>query len=273
MTGQQTYNLEWAFFGFKGCKKLEAAGLVVGQKVSEKNRGKLLVPGDAFFKSSSGIQKLAYNSIFETIFPDLQGEQLIEKCSSRCASLFLPYDIFENDGPDFADAFELLRGSSGPIVVKTVKTWLNGWATSHRMHEDVVHDCLFGCSGALDSLNHYVMCPHLFALQRFHFENISECPLVRFGIKSPEQSSLKVISCTFSAYHALKGKVRAGRINLHTLEWRRTSWCVFAEALRAEAGELRLQCRAFSVPHFLNFLVTGRTQAPPANSTAIQDSH
>ena len=84
---------------------------------------------------------------------------------------------------------------------------------------------------------------------------------------------LKVVSCTFRAYHALKDKVRAGGINLQSSEWRRTSWCVFAEALRAEAGEVSLSCRAFSAPQFLQFLLTGGAQASPANSGAIEDHH
>ena len=71
----------------------------------------------------------------------------------------MPYDIFAGDGPNFPEAFEILGKAGGHICTKVVKTWLNGWAMSHRMHEDVVLGCLVGCNDASDSLSHYVFCP------------------------------------------------------------------------------------------------------------------
>jgi len=219
-----------------------------------------------------GVQKLAYNVIKEVMFPDEQFHMLQQLCTERCALLFHPFDIFDGDGPNFVKAFALLEEISGPISIKVVKTWLNGWATSHRMHEEVVHGCLLGCRGECDSLKHYVMCPHMFAFLRYLFTGISEDPLIRFGIKSPEIFSLKVVSCLFSAYHALKGEVRAGKINLQTVNWLKPAWSVFAEAVKAEAGEMHLVTRAFSLAKFIDFLVTGGSHSPPGNLTAIQES-
>ena len=78
------------------------------------------------------------------------------------------------------------------------------------------------------------------------------------GLKSPSSSSFKVISCVFSAYHALKAKVRCGQIKMQrdtqTKILLRQAWCVFAEALAAEAGECQLSHWSFSLPKFIVFL-------------------
>ena len=152
------------------------------------------------------------------------------------------------------------------------KTLLNGWATSHRKHEDSILDCVLGCKNASDSLTRYVHCPHLFAIQRYLFEDISDDPLIRFGSKAPEFSNLKVLSCVFTAYHALKGDIRAGRINMHSVSWLNASWSLFANVIKAEAGEMHLNTRSFSLRKFINFLVTGRTSGLAVNSVA-HDPH
>jgi len=46
------------------------------------------------------------------------------------------------------------------VAVCALKTWLGGWTTSHRMHEEVVLACLFGCP-AKDEWVHYACCPAL----------------------------------------------------------------------------------------------------------------
>ena len=206
-----------------------------------------------------------------SIFPEVRYTQLKQLCIERCVKLFMPFDIFAGVGANFDEAFEVLDRAGGPVGTKVVKTWLNGWATSHRMHEDHALDCLFGCKDAADSMNHYVFCPHLFAFQKFLFQGISDDPLVRFGIKSPEIFSLKVCSCLFSAYHALKGEVRAGKINMHGVNWLSNAWSVFANAVKAEAGGMLLETRAFSLAKFLDFLINGRTCCPPINSIAHND--
>ena len=140
---------------------------------------------------------------------------LIPKQINGSFKICTPYDIFTTDGAGFDKAFEVLGKVGGQIAMKVTKKWLNGWATSHRMHEDSILDCVLGCKNAADSLNHYVHCPHLFAIQRYLFEDISEYPIIRFGIKAPGFSNLKVLSCVFTAYHASKGDIRAK--NQHAL--------------------------------------------------------
>ena len=102
--------------------------------------------------------------------------------------------------------------------------------------------------------------------------NCSRYPLVRLGVSAPIRSSLLALACTFSAYHALKGKVAAGSIqmqeNSQTKIVKRLAWSVFAEAFAAEAGECHLNPRSFSLPKFMNFLVTGEFPPPEDASSA-----
>ena len=46
--------------------------------------------------------------------------------------------------------------------VAVLRTIVNGWSTSHRLHTSDQRPCVFGCSEAVDSLHHYfVVCPRL----------------------------------------------------------------------------------------------------------------
>ena len=131
--------------------------------------------------------------------------------------------------------------------------------------------CLLGCCNQSDSLKHYIHCPRLFALQKFLFQDISEEPRIRFGIKDPSISFFKIIGFTFSAYHALKAKYRSGQFcnasDDMTSAQSRMNWSIFAEVLAAEAGEARVFHRAFSIPKFISFLCSGSL---PANSMTDQ---
>ena len=187
-----------------------------------------------------------------------------------------PYDIHCNGGANFSDALVLLEKTKGHIATKVLKTWLNGWATSHRMHEEITLHCVLGCAGAPDSLNYYVFCPHMYAFQKFIFDGISDDPLIQFGIKSPCIANYQVISCLFSAYHALKSDIRAGQIIMHQDGWAQPSlrgaWSVFANVLKTEAAELHVFNRSFSLPKFIDFLCTGRLPTPrQAINDLLQD--
>ncbi len=91
---------------------------------------------------------------------------------------------------------------------------------------------------------------------------------------TPTHSSLLAIACTFSAYHALKGKVRAGLIQMQgdekTRVVTRLAWSVFADAFAAEAGECALHPRSFSLPKFINFLVTDELPLQEDDPSASQ---
>ena len=50
------------------------------------------------------------------------------------------------------------------------------------------------------------------------------------------------------------------------------AWTTFAEAFRAEASELRLPTRSFSVPSFLRFLIMGSPEHFKVESLSLADS-
>ena len=178
--------------------------------------------------------------------------------ANRIRIIFAPYQVDFDRSGDLGKAMMLLKQLKSHDALKVIKTWLNGWATSSRMHEDTILPCLLGCECGEDSLKHYIMCSHLFAFCKYLFK-LDSCPLTRLAVKNPTISNLKIVACIFSAYHALKGQVRDGRIDVQedSRTHIRKAWSVFAEALAAEAGEKHIEFVSFSLPKFISFLATG----------------
>ena len=207
--------------------------------------------GSRRFMETKSLQRQVHKILAQCAFGNLEGPCLSSLVLTRISKLFAPFLISD---VDIHNAFALLQTLPPVPALKVIKTWLNGWATSRRMKEDVTLPCLLGCDGGEDSLNHYVQCPHLFAFCKYLF-NSDACPLIRLGIKCPTTLNLKIVSCVFSAYHALKAQVRDGRISMHeNTRTIRISWSVFADALAAEAGECHISFVAFSLPKFVSFL-------------------
>ena len=111
--------------------------------------------------------------------------------------------MFQPDELDFQQAILLdrcwatLKKCRVADAVKIIKTWSNGWATSSRYHEGVILPCLFGCKACTDNLQHYMQCPHLFALWTFLAGDISSDPLVRWGLIGPEPNDFLKIAAVF----------------------------------------------------------------------------
>ena len=169
--------------------------------------------------------------------------------------MFQPYEL------DFQQAIHLewcwgaLKKCRVADAVKIIKIWSNGWATSSRYHEGVLLPCLFGCS-CIDKLEHYLHCPHLLALWTFLAGHVSSDPLERWGLIRPESDVFLQIACVFSGYHAIrrefkrKSELFVNNQNALTGPQLRAAWTFFADAFRAEAREVKLTCRPFSVASF-----------------------
>ena len=206
--------------------------------------------------SRKAVQHHAYEHIMSEVFRTGEESVLHEIIEYRLSELFTPYALdFQND-IDLETSLRSLQLVKGSDAVKIIKCWVNGWVTSYRFHEEILHNCLLGCSGEPDSLQHYLVCPHCFAFNRFFVPCTSNAPLVRWGLIRPDKVILQTISCTFTAYHALKAAVRRGEINPMQPSNRgnllRRSWIVYAEAYSAEAGEIGLLVTNFSLPSFLH---------------------
>ena len=163
-------------------------------------------------------------------------------------------------------------GALGPSCAsKIIKTWLNGWVTSYRMHEEHLHQCLFGCDDR-DSLDHYTSCHFVHSLQSFLVPGCPRDKLARWGVCAYDASIFKLVCCTFSGYHAVKAEVRNMQTNrkIEVVKWdhigaaslQRQYLVTFANAFLAEAGELGIATRAFSVAKFLYYLVCDQGSPP-----------
>ena len=88
--------------------------------------------------------------------------------TSRLPRFFTPDGLASDSRLDIRESLDLLADLGSPgISVKVLKTWLNGWVTSYRMTEQVLHNCLLGCQGYPGSLDNMCHCPHLYALTIF----------------------------------------------------------------------------------------------------------
>ena len=150
-----------------------------------------------------------------------------------------------------------------------LKTWLNGPVTLYRMTEPVLHNCHLGCRDCPDSLDHYMQCKHIFALTSFSIPDTSSDPLIWFGLMHPCKEQCKVVACIFSSYHAVKSTIRETQfasggqnIDFYCGAALRNNWTLFAQTFGAEAGEMAINTRAFSVPAFLRFLINGGVHVP-----------
>ena len=77
------------------------------------------------------------------------------------------------------------------------------------MHEDVLLPCIFGCRGAQDSLNHYLVCSPLWQIASASL--CCEAPLhigPRIGIIDPTPQRLQLLSLCFCIYHYTKSRAK-----------------------------------------------------------------
>jgi hypothetical protein len=142
------------------------------------------------------------------------------------------------DRIDWSCIAKLLRQLKSYAACAVVKTLLNSWTTSARLHECTVQPCLFGCSPstrnfaqgsffdrARDELQHYVVCRRLMcntSLAQIPFD-IFWKPAATCGLDPPCVDGLRTVAVSFYTYHSAKfdpscdgsiglaGRVRAGR--------------------------------------------------------------
>ncbi len=188
---------------------------------------------------------------YSTILEDYYGEaSLVRTIWKRLKDMF-PERTLENAGVDISLALSLLSSSFRKHeAMRVIKTWVNSWGTSYRMHEDVLFSCLFGCQDAEDSMIHYVQCPFWLMLLTHLLRDPppSPMPLVRLGVVDPTDSTLKALACSFAGYHAIKRLACNCHYNSDplTLVQTRGTHRVFLDAFCAAANDCQLDCIAFS---------------------------
>ena len=101
--------------------------------------------------SKAPLQKFMYNKLISHKFCN----NLRDTIERMLTDLFQPYALDFIDGPSPETGgskipldlcFESLKKLRVSDVVKVLKCWCNGWATSRRYHEDKLLPCLFGCN-------------------------------------------------------------------------------------------------------------------------------
>jgi hypothetical protein len=118
--------------------------------------------------------------------------------------------------PAFFD-FETLRSDlmvyPQYIIFTIIRSWANGWTTTHRMHEPVKLTCLFGCTGCKDELRHYLECDRLWRALKTTLKSVHEsisspffsaCITDKLAITSRTGTRILELSVLTYAYHALK---------------------------------------------------------------------
>ncbi len=257
------FNLLWAYEGFQGTARFAGVGDLLRETFGADPPCLLPAPGAEEFTLCSSLQKKVHKIIMDCAFALDDSTNLLFLVKERVSKLFAPSLIDFNNYINVELAVNVAKQLRPASALKVVKTWLNGWATSQRMHEEVILPCLFGCPGKIDMQIHYVQCPHLYAFCNYFFKSDS-CPLVRLGLRNPEIHNLKIVACVFSAYHVMKAQVRDGRLNgMHEdTKTIHNAWSVFADALEAEAGEHRISYTVFSLPRFISFLINGHAHDP-----------
>ena len=102
--------------------------------------------------------------------------------------------------------------------------------------------------------------PH--QIPRYLVPGTSDDPLERLGLIHADVSSLKIVCCVFSAYHAVKAQISSDSLHapidtetsLQHGPALRQAWSVSAQTFENEAGERAVQTRSFSLVKFIAFV-------------------
>ena len=124
----------------------------------------------------------------------------------NCSAVGLRHDYLFSSSDLKELSKVLLTVSPGPRLM-VIKTLVNSWSTSKRMHESVIHPCLF-CGDGEDDLAHYLICDVLWTVistsANLNSWQILIPPLERVCIVSPTKGNCILIACAFLVYHAVK---------------------------------------------------------------------
>ena len=92
-------------------------------------------------------QRTAYRIILPIIYPP----SLLSLIRSRVCS------VFQIGQVDEGAVSRILPTLTPHCIMCVVKTWLNAWTTSRRMHEPHIMCCIFGCRMSIDTVEHCLL--------------------------------------------------------------------------------------------------------------------
>ena len=90
-----------------------------------------------------------------------------------------------------------------------IKSWVNAWTTSSRMHEDEILPCIFGSDyGEEDSLGHDLCCEPLWTIiisfSHVDKQFLKASSATKLGFGPLPSAWLQCLCVAFSCYHAIK---------------------------------------------------------------------
>ena len=106
------------------------------------------------------------------------------------------------------DFIGVLKSRPQSIRTSFFKTIINSWATSHRLSENVLLPCIFGCRECEDNLKHYLCCDPLWTLAT-SASGLSSCflgqsPAERLCLWNKSIYGLQLLRVVYSVYHIVK---------------------------------------------------------------------
>ena len=126
-------------------------------------------------------------------------------CEGRLANAFDCATVFPTEVWD--SIFEALCVFPKHVAMVWVKTISNGWTTSHRMHEDIIHRCFF-CDQERDSLRHYARCPGLAHLVSVAVGDALPIPprdvLSFFSLPVVDNTGISRLFVAYTCYHTYR---------------------------------------------------------------------
>ncbi len=90
------------------------------------------------------VQSKLYKLMIEKAYEPNNSSSFNLSILTRVIGSFLPFAVSASD-LDLEASLHALKGIGVGNRAKVLKTWLNGWVTSHRMSEPVLLNCIVGC--------------------------------------------------------------------------------------------------------------------------------
>ena len=191
-----------ASLGFPSSRKFRDAG-----KLALAAHHHMRAPSKRFPK---GLQNNLYEISLDALYPDSIPRLLQKRLR------ILDSEVSIASSLNFGDLRESLKFYSKYIVFSVIRTWANGWVTSHQMPETVRCDCLLGCNGEPDDLHHYLRCERLWRALKTVLKASSTVPplmtnasiLEKLAITGTSDRLVLNICLVSHAYHTIKANYR-----------------------------------------------------------------
>ena len=158
-------------------------------------------------RSSASLQAQVFKELFAAqahpskFWCNLLSDRLLTLCPGECFSRdSVSHECF------LQLAKVLMSIKPGPRLM-VIKTLVNSWSTSRRMHEPTILRCIF-CGEGQDYLTHYLECDCLWIIltnvANLNCSYLSLSASERLGLMHPSKVRFKLLAGAFLVYHAIK---------------------------------------------------------------------